>query len=202
MTLDGIAVVEVAVGASELGLGHAGGVPGWVLADLGASVTRVVGTTSPDIDAGVPWGRVWHAGKRLVRTDDPAEVRDLVLGADVAFVYGPDELVEGRGLGRDELCAADPRLVHVRCRGEHALLVEASSGFCSQLPAHREGPMLVDARAAASGTAFLLTTSALALLRRRELTGTGGWSEATLLDGMLATLGCMIGRAERAAPKI
>jgi crotonobetainyl-CoA:carnitine CoA-transferase CaiB-like acyl-CoA transferase len=90
----------------------------------------------------------------------------------------------------------------VRCRGEHALLVEASSGFCSQLPAHREGPMLVDARAAASGTAFLLTTSALALLRRRELTGTGGWSEATLLDGMLATLGCMIGRSERAAPKI
>ena len=42
----------------------------------------------------------------------------------------------------------------------------------------------------------------LALLRRRALTGDGGWAETSLYDGMLATLGCMIGRSERAAPEV
>ena len=72
--LDGIAVVEVAVGVSDLGLGHAGGLPGRLLADLGATVTRVVGTEPVAIDADVPWGRVWHRDKRVVATDDA--VRD------------------------------------------------------------------------------------------------------------------------------
>jgi crotonobetainyl-CoA:carnitine CoA-transferase CaiB-like acyl-CoA transferase len=194
VTLAGLTVVEVAIGVSELGLGHAGAVPGWLFAGLGAEVTRVVGPTSPGIDAGVEWGRVWHRQKRIARTDDPAE---LLRTADVAFVYG-----DGAGLDRDELLAANPRLVHVRCEGEFALLTEAASGFCSQLAAHRDGPMLVDARAASSGAAFLQSASALALLRRRALTGVGGWAETSLYDGMLATLGCMIGRSERAAPKI
>lgn len=198
--LDGIRVVEVAVGVSDLGLGHAGGVPGRLFADLGASVTRVVGTAPIELDADVPWGRVWHRGKRVVATDDAAEVRALLADADVAFVYGSEALVEGRGLGRDGVDLA--RLIHLRCTGEVAFLEEARAGFCTQLAAHRAGPMLVDARAAATGTAFLLTTAALALLRRRELTGRGGWSATSLHDGMLATLGCMIGRSERAAPKI
>ena len=46
----GLSVVEVAVGTSDLGLGLVAGVPGMILADLGASVTRVVGA-APDIDA-------------------------------------------------------------------------------------------------------------------------------------------------------
>jgi crotonobetainyl-CoA:carnitine CoA-transferase CaiB-like acyl-CoA transferase len=209
--LDGIRVVEAAVGVSDLGLGHAGGVPGRLLADLGASVTRVVGPSPPPIDADVPWGRVWHRGKDVVRTDDRAELRQRLLGADVAFVYGPEASVEGRGLGWGDVCADNPALVYARCRpsrtatgevDDYALLVEARSGFCSQLAAHRDGPMLVDVRASTSGAAFLLTTSALALLRRRLLGGAGGWAEASLYDGLLATLGCMIGRSERAAPKI
>ena len=209
--LDGVRVVEVAVGVSDLGLGHAGGVPGRLLADLGASVTRIVGPDPVAIDRDVPWGRVWHRGKTVVATDDAAEVRDHLVGADVAFVYGPEPLVEARGLGWSDVSVNNPALVYARCRpsrtasGEvedFALLVEARAGFCTQLAAHRPGPMLVDVRASASGAAFLLTTSALALLRRRELTGAGGWADTSLYDGMLATLGCMIGRSERAAPKI
>ena len=209
--LDGIQVVEVAIGASDLGLGHAGGVPGRLLADLGATVTRLVGPTAPPIDADVTWGRVWHRGKDVVAAGDPGDIRDRLLEADVAFVYGPDALVEGRGLGWADVGAAHPELVHVRCRpsrtatgevADHALLVEARAGFCTQLAAHRPGPMLVDVRASATGAAFVLTTSALALLHRRELGGGGGWAETSLYDGMLATLGCMIGRSERAAPKV
>jgi crotonobetainyl-CoA:carnitine CoA-transferase CaiB-like acyl-CoA transferase len=209
--LDGIRVVEVAVGVTDLGLGHAGGVPGRLLADLGASVTRLVGGTPAAIDADVPWGHVWHRGKTVVATDTAAEIRAHLLRADVAFVYGGEPVVEGRGLGWCDLRDANPGLVYARCRPsrtasgtveDHALLVEARAGFCTQLGAHRPGPMLVDVRASASGAAFLLTTSALALLRRRELLGSGGWAETSLYDGMLATLGCMIGRSERAAPKI
>jgi crotonobetainyl-CoA:carnitine CoA-transferase CaiB-like acyl-CoA transferase len=50
--LAGLSVVEVAVGASDLGLGLAGGVPGMILADLGASVVRVADATP--IDSGLP----------------------------------------------------------------------------------------------------------------------------------------------------
>ena len=209
--LAGITVVEVAVGVSDLGLGHAGGIPGRLLVDLGATVTRVVGASSPAIDEDVPWGRVWHRDKRVVVSDDADEIRSLLLRADVAFVYGPEALVEQRGLGFRDLVGASPALVYARCRpsrtgtgeiDDYGLLVEARTGFCTQLEAHRPGPMLVDVRATGSGAAFLLTVSALALLRRRLLGGGGGWAETSLYDGMLATLGCMIGRSERAAPKI
>ncbi|MDT3443277.1 CoA transferase [Pseudofrankia sp. BMG5.37] len=209
--LTGLRVVEVAVGTSELGLGLAGGVPGRLLADLGADVVRVVGQTSPGIDADVPWGEAWHRDKRIVGTDDAEPVRALLAEADAALVYGPEALVEGRGLGHLDLRAANPGLVYARCRPsrtstgaveDYGLLVEARSGFCTQLAGHRPGPIFVDVRAPGIGTAALLTASVLALLRRRATTGGGGWVETSLYDGMLATLGCMIGRSERARPEI
>ena len=209
--LDGIRVVEVAVGVSDLGMGLAGGVPGRVLADLGASVTRVVGTTPVALDADVPWGHVWHRDKVVVATDDAEEVRALVGDADVALVYGAEALVEGRGLGADDVCTARPDLVYVRCgpsrtsAGEApdlGLLVEAQAGFCTQLDGHRPGPIFVDVRATGAGTAFLVLASALALLERRARTGAGGRADTSLYDGMLATLGCMIGRSERAPEPI
>ena len=207
----GLQVVEVAVGVTDLGLGLAGGVPGMVLADLGARVTRVVGTAPSPLDAEVPWGRAWHRDKRIVTTDDPDEIGGLLRAADVALVYGPERLVEGRGLGWRDLRAAAPGLVYVRCRpsrtasgavDDYGLLVEARSGFCTQLAGHRPGPIFVDVRAPGAGAALLMTTSVFALLRRRALGGDGGWAETSLYDGMLATLGCMIGRSERAAPEV
>ena len=116
-------------------------------------------------------------------------------------------MVEGRGLGYGDLCATNPGLVYARCRpswnatgtmDDYALLVEARSGFCTQLAGHRPGPIFLDYPATGGGTAFLLTTSVLALLGQRAATGRGGWSETSLYDGMLTTLGCMMGRSERA----
>src|SRR5436190_954907 len=207
----GLSVVEVAVGTSDLGLGMAGGVPGMLLADLGARVVRVVGTDTVAIDADVTWSLAWHRDKEIVVTDDADDVRARVAAADVALVYGPEALVESRSLGARDLHALNPALVYARCRpsrtstgtvDDYALLVEASAGFCTQLAGHRAGPIFVDVRAAESGTAFLLTTSVLALLRRRALTGVGGWTETSLYDGMLSTLGCMIGRSERAPTEV
>ena len=207
----GLRVVEVAAGTSELGLGMAGGVPGMLLADLGAAVTRVVGTVPVSIDAQLAWGRVWHRNKKVVATDDAGEIRALLGAADVALVYGSEYMVEQRGLGYRDLAAVNPGLVYARCRpsrtstgtvADFGLLVEARSGFCTQLPGHRSGPTFVDVRAPGTGAASLLVTSVLALLRRRALTGLAGWAETSLYDGMLATLGCMIGRSERADPGI
>src|SRR5207302_1545833 len=42
----GLTVVEVAVGVSDLGLGMAAGVPGMLMANLGADVVRIVGSTT------------------------------------------------------------------------------------------------------------------------------------------------------------
>ena len=208
---DGLSVVEIAVGVSDLGLGLAGALPGKLLADLGADVVRIVGRDPVGIDAGLTWSQPWHGDKSVVATDDPAEIRRLVAHADVALVYGPEALVEDRGLGSRPLCAAHPRLVVARCRpsrtasgevDDYALLVEARSGFCTQLEGHRAGPIFVDVRAPGAGAGFVLTTSVLALLTERARTGVGGWAETSLYDGMLATLGCMIGRSERAAPEV
>ena len=204
----GLTVVELAVGVSELGLGAAGGVPGMLLADLGASVIRVVGAGAVDIDREVPWGRVWHRSKEVVADDAAA---GLLASADVVLAYGPEELVEGRGRGYRAVSAVNPTVVYARCRpsrtaagasADYGLLVEARAGLCTQLAGHRPGPVFVDAHAAGIGTASLLVTSVLGLLCRRAATGVGGWAETSLYDGMLATLGCMIGRSERAAPEI
>jgi len=209
--LAGLEVVEVAAGVSDLGLGLAGAVPGMILAGLGASVIRVTGTATAPIDAGLPWSHAWHRDKRTIATDDSQKVKALLRDADVALAYGPEELVERRGLGYRDLHEENPALVYARCRPsrtaagaveDFGLLVEARAGFCTQLAGHRPGPIFADVRAPGAGTALLLLTSVLALLGRRARTGAGGWAETSLYDGMLATLGCMIGRSERAAPEI
>ncbi|MCX4092592.1 CaiB/BaiF CoA-transferase family protein [Nocardia sp. alder85J] len=205
----GLSVVEVAAGASDLGLGVAGGIPGMILAELGADVVRVTGEPAP-IDADVPWGRVWHRRKRILRADHDETIA-LLRAADVALVYGPEDTVEARGLGYRDLVAHNAGLVYARCRPSHTaagavadygLAVEARAGFCTQLAGHRPGPIFVDAHASGVGAASLLLTSVFALLGRRARTGAGGWAETSLYDGLLATLGCMIGRSERAAADV
>src|SRR5439155_16662148 len=150
-----------------------------------ADVVRIVGSTTPAIDEDVAWPHVWHRDKRVVVADDAGEIRRLLSGADVALVYGRETLVEGRGLGSADLAEANPSLVYARCRpsrtatgtvDDYGLLVEARAGFCMQLAGHRPGPIFIDARSAGAGTAYLLTTSVLALLGRRARTGIGGWS--------------------------
>src|SRR6266581_3978509 len=148
-----------------------------LLADLGASVVRVTGAAPVPIDSGVTWRRAWHRDKRVVAAGDSGEVLALLRGADVALVYGPEALVEGRGLGYRDLRPVNPSLVYARCRPSRT-------------------------SAGSAGDFGLLVTSVLALLCRRARTGAGGWAETSLYDGMLATLGCMIGRSERAAPEI
>lgn len=207
----GLSVVELVVGCSDVGLGLAGALPGMMLADLGATVTRVVGPDVPALDEGLSWRVPWHRDKRVVEMEDPRDILTLLTSADVALVYGSEPLVEGRGLGFGDVAARHRAIVYARCRPsrtstgtvpDFGLLVEARSGFCTQLAGHRPGPIFVDVKATGVGTAMILTASVFALLRRRVLGGAGGWAETSLYDGMLSTLGCMIGRSERAPVEV
>ena len=87
LPLSGLSVVEVARGVSDLGLGLAGGLPGMLLADLGAEVVRAVDAEPAEIDRDVAWGRAWHRDKRVVVADD-AGLRELLARADIALVSG------------------------------------------------------------------------------------------------------------------
>src|SRR6202008_198564 len=194
-------------GTSDLGLGMSGGVPGMLLGDLGAKVIRIVDPSPATLDRHVAWGRAWHRDKQVIATADSQRICELLMEADVALVYGSEDRIERAGLGYQEVSRSNPALIYARCRpsqtgqgtvADYGLLVEAQSGFCSQLQGHREGPIFVDVRAPGAGAALLLTSSVLALLRRRVLTGLGGWAETSLYDGMLVTLGTMIGRSEHA----
>lgn len=182
-----------------------------MLADLGATVVRVVGKTTPAIDDELAWRRPWHRDKSILEADDPELILTLLRDADVALVYGSEDLVELRGLGYVDVGPTNPSLVYARCRPsrtssgsveDFGLLVEARAGFCTQLAGHRPGPIFVNARATGVGAALVLTASVLALLRRRVQSGAGGWAETSLYDGMLSTLGCMIGRSERAPAEV
>ena len=207
----GLTVVELAVGASDLGLGLAGGLPGKLLADLGASVVRIVAAQSPPIDADVPWGRAWHRDKKVAATDDRDEAFAVLREADVVLAYGPEELVEERGLGYRDVSAVNPAVVYARCRPSRAGGGPWPTSACWSRPGPGSAPSWRGTGRGRSsstcgrqrmGTAALLTSSVLGLLCRRAATGRGGWAETSLYDGMLATLGCMIGRSERAAPHI
>jgi crotonobetainyl-CoA:carnitine CoA-transferase CaiB-like acyl-CoA transferase len=203
--LDGISVVEVANSTSILGLGLAAGVPGMLLRQLGATVIRTAGRTDPALDRDVQWNQVWNRGKDIVLTDDPARIREMLVAADIAIVYGDEARVEQRGLGYPSLARANPALVYCRVRptrtgrgsvADYTLLVEASAGLCTQQFHAGGDPAVANAHSADAGAAFIITTGILALLHQRAAGGRAGWIETSLYDGLLGVVGGLVGRPE------
>ena len=203
--LDGITVAEVTNSASILGLGLAASVPGMLLRQLGATVTRIAGRTDPALDRDLRWGEVWNRGKDIVRTDDPARVRQLLVASDIAIVHGDESEVEQRGLGYASLAEANPALVYCRVRrsftgqgrvADYTLLVEASAGLFSQQFHPGGDPAVTNAHSADAGAAFIMTTGILALLCQRAAGGRAGWIETSLYDGLLGVVGGLVGRPQ------
>jgi crotonobetainyl-CoA:carnitine CoA-transferase CaiB-like acyl-CoA transferase len=210
--LTGVRVVEVALGTSVVGAGMAASLPGALLRDLGADVTRVQSSCRSTLDAGLELSRAWDRDKELVVVDDEAAgvVPALAADADVLLVCGPEELVERRGLVPHRLAAANPRLVLVRVRPSvNALgalpdlepLVAARAGVMTQIRHHQPGrPAFPDLPIAQIGAALSATAGALARLYEREATGLGGWAETSLYDGIQAMLPMILGRVEHHSP--
>ena len=179
----GLSVVEVAVGVTDLGLGLAGGVPGMMLADLGAAVTRVVGTgrvarrRRRAVGAGLAPRQAGRRHRRPRRDPRACSARPTSPSSTAPRPWSRAVASAGTTCGtapRARLRPLPPSRTAAGDVDDYGLLVEARSGFCTQLAGHRPGPIFVDVRAPGAGAALLLTTSVLALLRRRALTGAAG----------------------------
>ncbi|OHV39141.1 MULTISPECIES: CoA transferase [Pseudofrankia] len=215
--LAGIRVVEVAFGTSVVGAGLAGSLPGAMLRDFGAQVTRVRSARRPALDTGVEFARVWDRGKEIVEVDDDADpagaaatAAALARSADVLFLTGAEEAIERRGLGYPDLARANPALVVVRTRPSYSargaladleLLLAARTGLLTQIRCHQPGrPAFADLAIASAGAGLTATVGALAGLYERAATGRGGWAETSLADGLRALLPMIIGRVEHPSP--
>jgi crotonobetainyl-CoA:carnitine CoA-transferase CaiB-like acyl-CoA transferase len=213
--LDGLRVVEVALGVSAVGAGLAGSLPGRLLGDLGADVTRVQPERRGALDAGVEFARVWDRDKEIIEVGDavPARAVQTITGlakdADVLFLAGGEELLEHGGLRSWKLARSNQRLVVARVRPSYnamgpipdiELLVQARSGLLTQVRGHRPGPAFCDLTVAGAGAGLSAAVGALACLYERETTGLGGWSETSLYDGIQAILPNIIGRVEHHSP--
>jgi len=213
--LVGIRVVEVALGVSAVGAGLASSLPGSLLRDLGAEVARVRSRARSTLDAGVEFERAWDRGKEITEVDDDnaesatSAVRALARDADVLVLAGGEDLLERRGLSYQDLARDNPRLVVARIRPsvnaagplpDLELLVGARAGLLSQFRAHRPGPAFADLAVASAGAGLSAAVGALALVYQREATGSGGWAETSLYDGVTALLPMIIGNVERHSP--
>jgi crotonobetainyl-CoA:carnitine CoA-transferase CaiB-like acyl-CoA transferase len=206
--LAGVRVVELALGVSAVGAGMAASLPGALLRDFGADITRVQSRDRSTLDAGLAFARAWDHGKEIVEiADDDAAVTFAALAqdADVVLVAGDEALVERRGIVARELTRTNPRLIAVRIRpGVNArgpmhdleLLVAVRAGLPTQIRSHHGGPAFPDLPVASAGAALAATVGALACLYEREATGVGAWAETSLYDGLFALLPMIVGRVE------
>jgi crotonobetainyl-CoA:carnitine CoA-transferase CaiB-like acyl-CoA transferase len=213
--LAGLRVVEVSLHVSAVGAGMAASLPGALLRDLGADVVRVQSAEPWTLDAGVEFARAWDHGKQIVTVDDEdrpgtaSTVAALAAEADVLFAAGPERLLEGNGFGYRTLSRSNPRLITVRIRPgydalgaveDYELLLHARTGVLTQIRGRRPGPVFGDLTVAGAGAALSAAAGALACLYEREATGTGGWVETSLYDGLQALVPMIIGRVQNPSP--
>jgi crotonobetainyl-CoA:carnitine CoA-transferase CaiB-like acyl-CoA transferase len=184
-----------------------------VLADLGATVIKVERPgTGDDTRA---WGPPFDANGRAtyfasvnrnkqsvevdLGTDEGrAAIRELAERADVLVENFRPGLLDGLGLGYDELAAANPRLVYCSVTGfgrdagaalpGYDLLVQAVGGLMSITgapdgPPQKVGVALVDVIAG-----LFATVGILAALEHRHVSGRGQRIEVDLLSALLAAL--------------
>jgi crotonobetainyl-CoA:carnitine CoA-transferase CaiB-like acyl-CoA transferase len=211
--LAGVRVVEVSLGVSVVGAGMAASLPGALMRDLGAEVTRVESSERFALDDGVEYERAWNHGKAIeqVATEAAAPaVAALTREADAVFLAGDEAAIERQGIGVRQLVGANPRLVAVRIRPSFnalgqmpdlELLVAARTGLATQVRAHVPGrPAAPDLTVGQAGAALSATVGALTGLYERETTGLGRWAETSIYDGFQALLPMIIGRVERHSP--
>ncbi len=179
-----------------------GAIAGMLLADHGADVLKV------EPPGGAFYAhdltrKSWDRGKRSVELDlEDATGRDTALklidGADVLFHSLSDADVVRLGFDEAGLKRRNPGLIVCALSAYGAdtpfadrpygeLLAAALLGtMIDKKSSFRDGPMYLGHPALHYGQAFLAVINVLAALRARHETGEGQWSEASLLDAMLA----------------
>ncbi|NYT24380.1 CoA transferase [Alcaligenaceae bacterium] len=184
---------------------------GMILSDLGAEVIKIEEPRHGDSARGMgqPFGdgdallfRDLNRGKRSVALDFKSEpgkaaLRALIGTADIVISNLRPGIVEKYGLDGPSLTTQYPRLVYCDLsafgqKGPLAALpgfeplAQAYSGLASvngtpDGPPLRTGPSIVD-----MGSGMWIVISALAAIRKREMTGLGAVINLSLLDTALA----------------
>jgi crotonobetainyl-CoA:carnitine CoA-transferase CaiB-like acyl-CoA transferase len=183
--LEGVQVVELCGD-------RAGSVAGMLLADLGASVTRVE-AESGDLQRPSPLELAdpvcWDRAKRrlVVEVLDPVgdpELAELLGRADIVLVDGGPDRVHGGHLDPERLAAASSRSVvtWLPPYGAHggygglpadALLLSAVSGFATHQPAVTDVPIAPVVPVAENIQGGLAVAASLAALLERRTSGRG-----------------------------
>lgn len=189
----------------DLSNNSAGAQASQTLADFGAEVVQVEppgGSRLRDL----PSYPLICRGKKSVVLDlhdacDAAVARDLVLGADVLIETFRPGVMERLGLGYDDLCTLNPRLVYGSVTGfgrtgpyaaakayEALVMARVGALWASQAMVRRDGPAHVSMPYCSYGASQQLLTGICAALHERERSGAGQRVDATLVNG-LASLG-------------
>lgn len=204
--LHGIQVIELAQNL-------AGPFAGQILAQLGASVTKI---ERPGGDDARGWGPPFLDGtattfiavnrgkqSRTLDLRDPADraaLDGLVAGADVLVQNLRPGAVEAMGLGAAALLEKHPRLIHCslgafgasgprQAEPGYEPILQAFSGLMMMNgepggPPTRTGVQILDL-----GTGVWAALGIVAALHRRTLTGRGGVVETSLLETALGWMG-------------
>lgn len=182
-----------------------------LMARMGADVIKV---ESPDGDVlrqvgagrSPGMGPIFLAanhGKRSVALDLASPggrdaMRALLVGADAFVTNMRPDAVDRLGLGPDELCAADPRLVYVALRGfggggpyrgraAYDDVIQAASGLAAVQGGEGE-PAYVRSVVADKTVALMGLSAVNAALFARERTGRGGFTEVPMFETMASFL--------------
>ncbi|MBV9821425.1 MAG: CoA transferase, partial [Actinobacteria bacterium] len=194
------------VNVLELGTGSAGGsIAGMVLADLGARVVKVEAPTGDRLRRQVPsaW-LVWNRGKESqvadLSTDDGRKaVLAMTAGADVVIDSLGTGVAAAAGVGADDLCTSNPRLVHCSItafgrtgpyagvKGYEALVAAKAGLYTRGAFGYRPGPIMYPVPWAGYGAGMQSVAGILAALLVRDRTGRGQQLDTTMLGGLVPT---------------
>jgi len=188
------------------------------LADLGADVVRVERPNKSQIvpddfsgagDGANPWDVLSRSRERVsVDLRDPqgvALVRELASVADVVLEGYRPGVVERLGVGPDDLCAANPRLVYGRMTGYgrtgprateagHDLNYLAVAGVLAHVGREGQPPSPpLNLVGDFGGGAMFLVAGVLAALVERATSGQGQVVDAAMVDGAALLMGSLYG---------
>jgi crotonobetainyl-CoA:carnitine CoA-transferase CaiB-like acyl-CoA transferase len=208
LPLSGIQVLEI-------GTSVAAPYAGWVLAALGANVTKIERPGRGDDIRywGPPFWRetstmfhTYNRGKRSLEVDlknagEVQQLRDWITRkADVVLQNLRPGVVERAGLDAVQLCQLNPRLVYCNVRAYGATgplrdhpgydpLMQAFAGLMSVTGEGEERPVRVGTSIIDKGTGLWCVIGILTMLEQRHRTGQGGVVDTALLETALAWMG-------------
>ena len=200
--LSGIRVLELAgIGALPLA--------GMVLADLGADVVNIARREPGELEIVAPTTDLVLRNQRMLPADprypaDAARLLELVDRADVLLESFRPGTAERLGLGPDELCGRNPRLIYGRMTGwgqsgpaagtaGHDLNYISATGALQAMGRRDEPPPVpLNLLGDYAGGAMFLVTGVLAALVERGRSGRGQVIDAAMVAGVAALLQPML----------